>query len=192
MVVIFIDIHLCYIALHLYSVLIHLILLTFAFCKQYAARRCVLDWTSVHLILYLIEHPVLSRNILNSTWILMSVFTWDQIFPGSIALNRMYLNVQETTFRTTQILFYFGFLHQEKPKSQMMGALTTKASREVSWSGQQLPPASLCSFPNGLWCVRLHFYVGTSAAQIGSLVGTAGRRVKASVTCCPKLTCPHR
>lgn len=65
----------------------------------------------------------------------MSVFTWDQICPRRIALNRIYLNVQETTFRTTQILFYFGFLHQQKPKSQMMGALTTKASRgELKWA----------------------------------------------------------
>lgn len=29
-------------------------------------------------------------------------------------LNRMYLNVQETTFRTIQILFHCGFLHQKK------------------------------------------------------------------------------
>lgn len=44
----------------------------------------------------------------------MSVFAWGQIFPRSIALNRIYQNVQEIAFKTIQTLFHCGFLCQKK------------------------------------------------------------------------------
>lgn len=53
----------------------------------------------------------------------------------------------------------------------MMSTLRTKASREASWGGQQLPPSSPCYFPSDLWYVTLYFCVGTSAAQICWLIG---------------------
>lgn len=113
-------------------------------------------------------------------WILMSVFSWGQIFPRSIALNRNYFQDHSDTLS----------LWLPSPKSQMMGTLRTKASREASWGGQQLSPSSPCSLPSDLWCVTSYFSVGTSAAQKCRLVGMAGQGAKASITCCPTFPCP--
>lgn len=142
------DIHLCSIGLHLCSVSMHSILSTFAFCKLCAAEGVFL--TGLLFILFCVLYNRLTRNILDSTWILMSVFAWSQIFLRNIMLNRMYLNVQETTFRTIQILFHCGFLHQKKTQEPNDGHSHHKSKQRGKLGWAFFP----CSFPQtcDVWC----------------------------------------
>lgn len=67
-----------------------------------------------------------------------------------------------------------------------------KSNREATWSGQQLPPASLCFFPAGLGRVMLCFCGGTLLYQCAHWWFGRARSYLASDTSCPKVTCPRR
>lgn len=66
----------------------------------------------------------------------MSVFAWGQIFHRSIALHRIYQNVQGTAFRTIQTLFNCGFLWQKETQEPNVGYSEDKSKQrgKLRWA----------------------------------------------------------
>lgn len=135
---------------------------------------------------YFIQQAV-TRNILNSKYILMSMFAWGQVFPRSISLNRIYQSVQESDFRAIQSLFHCGFLCQKKAQGPNNRHSEDKGKQrgKLGWATS----ASFLPLLFSQWFVLCDIFVWVH--QVHKYAGwLAGQGVKASVTCCPKFPCP--